>query len=49
MGLQALSGSNDFVFGLVKIYLNSLTALSVVLVGKLAQLDLFQQGSPRVR
>ncbi len=49
MGLQALSGSNDFVFRLAKIYKNSLTALSVVLVGKLAQLDLFQQGSPRVR
>jgi hypothetical protein len=48
MGLQALSGSNDFVFGLAKIYKNSLTALSGVLAGNLAQLDLFQQGAPRI-
>lgn len=47
MGLQALSGSNDIVFRLAKIYKNSLTALSGVLAGKLAQLDLFQQGAPR--
>ena len=39
MGLQALSGSNDFVFGLAKIYPNSLTALS----GKLDQLDFFSR------
>lgn len=48
MGLQALSGSNDLVFGLAKIYMDSLTDLSEVLAGKLAQLDLFQQGAPRI-
>ncbi len=44
MGLQALSGSNDFVFGLAKTYMNSLAALS----GELNQLDLFQQDAPRI-